>query len=470
MTQKTVKSDKVKSVERLSVGQTIDLTVSRMNDDGYCLAVHGTMPVLVSGALPSEMVRVRVTFAGRREAHAEVVKVLRHSPARLVASTCAALKNCAGCQLICMNYPAQLSWKREIIAGHLGRYPTLKETRLNDVLPSPSPLGYRTSAKLVMDGTFTDPVIGIYRRNSHEVIDISDCPLHHPLINTIVRAVKTGIRKGRVPIFHARSGAGLLRYLVVRVAADGSSAMVVFVTARRSYNEIHHLAKHLQAQVPEVRVMVQNVNSSEGNVILGQKDFFLTNERVLPITVGAVRFAVSPRSFFQVNIEAARHLYEQVREWAELSGKERVVDLYCGVGGISLFLSAGAQEVYGIEVVESAVADAETNARLNGITNCRFDAGDAGELLQEYAEEGLKADVLVLNPPRKGCEPAVLERIADVMPARIIYVSCSPQTLARDLDILAAKGFRTVAVQPVDMFPQTPHVETVALLVSTAGK
>ena len=467
MTKKPVKSDKAKSVERLAVGRMIDLTVSGMNEDGYCLAVHETTPVLVSGALPSEMVRAKVTFAGRREAHAEVIKVLRRSPARLLTPACSGANGCEGCQLIFMNYPAQLNWKKEIVSGHLGRYLSLKETRVNDVIPSPKPLGYRSSAKLVMAGTFAEPQIGIYRRNSHEVVDISDCPLHHPLINTIVRTVKTGIRKGRVPIFHARSGAGLLRYLVIRVAADGTRAMVVFVTARRSYNEIHHLGKHLQAQVPEVRVMVQNVNSSSGNVILGQKDYFLTPERTLQETVGTVRFAVSPRSFFQVNVDGARALYEQVRDLAALSGRERVVDLYCGVGGISLFLAPGAREVYGIEVVEAAVADAETNARLNGIKNCRFEAGDAGELLQEYAVAGHSVDLLVLNPPRKGCEPAVLERIAAVTPSRIIYVSCSPQTLARDLDILAGKGYRTVAVQPVDMFPQTPHVENVAMLVKT---
>ena len=320
------------------------------------------------------------------------------------------------------------------------------------------------AAKLVVAGKFAEPLIGMYRSNTHEVIDIADCPLHHSLINSVVKVVKEGIRKGKVPVYSPRTQSGIIRYLVVRVSESSDRAMVVFVTARRSFNEIHHLAKYLQARVPEVVVVAQNVNSSTGNVILGQQDHFVTKEQVLPDAIGNIRFMISPRSFFQINNSGARSIYEKVLQWSALSGTETVVDVYCGVGGISLFLAGGAKEVIGYETVGEAVADAEKNARLNGIRNCRFEAGDAAELLGGLHEEGEKPDLVILNPPRKGCEEKVLKSVAALGPKKVIYVSCSPETLARDLDILAGYGYKTLEIQPVDMFPQTPHIENVALL------
>jgi len=462
---KTDKPERAEASDRLKAGQLLELTVVSLNDDGYGLATHEGKLVYVSGVLPGETVQVKVDFAGRREAFATVVRILRHNPQRLQTVPCDRKNNCDGCPLIQMKYPAQLAWKKGVVEQAIKRYQSLQQALVHEVAPSPQPLHYRNSAKLVVAGKFAAPQIGIYRRNSHDVLDLGDCPLHHPLINRVTAAVKEGIRKGKVSIYSPRSSQGLLRYLVVRVSETENRAMVVFVTSERNYNEIHHLAKYLQSVVPEVSVVVQNVNSSTGNVILSEKEFFLGKERALAATIGDIKFAISPRSFFQVNSGGARLIYEKVREWAGLTGKESVVDLYCGIGGISLFLARDAREVFGIEAVEAAVIDAEKNARLNQIRNCSFAAGDAADLLVELREEGKKVDLIVLNPPRKGCDERVLQDVAAIGPKKIIYVSCSPQTLARDLDILARLGYRTHAVQPVDMFPQTPHVEDVALLV-----
>ncbi len=442
----------------------VDLTIITLDEEGYGLGKLDTLPVFVTGVLPGETVRARITHAGRRELFAATVKVLRHSPARLQTPPCAMASACDGCPLIQMKYPAQLEWKRAFTENALRSYRSLQEVTPQPVLPSPRPLQYRNSAKLVIGGKFSAPVIGIYRRNSHEVLDIGDCPLHHPLINRVVAAVREGIRKGKVPIWSPRSGTGLLRYLVVRVSEAENRAMATFVTAQRSFNEIHHLAKHLRTAVPEVEVVVQNVNSSSGNVILGEHDHFVTPRKELRETIGTTAFAISPRSFFQVNSGGARIIYEKVKEGARLSGRESVIDLYCGIGGISLFLAPEAREVIGIEANEAAVADAEKNARLNGIRNCRFEAGDAAEILEELRSERNRVDLVVLNPPRKGCDERVITDAAALAPARIIYVSCSPRTLGRDLDILSRLGYRTIEVQPVDMFPQTPHVENVAIL------
>ncbi len=450
------------------VGQVLDLTVTTLDEEGYGLAVHDSSRIRVAGVLPGETVRAKVTFSGQRDIFAESLKILRHSPDRLAQIPCGLGIACDGCPLIHMKYRAQLDWKRQLVEGAMKSFPSLRGVEIGPVAPSAKPLGYRNTAKLVISGRFASPIIGIYRRNSHQVMDIGGCPLHHPLINRIALAVSQGIIKGKVPIYNPKTRNGLLRYLAVRVSELENRAMVVFVTSERSYNEIHHLAKHLQAQVPEVAVVCQNVNSSAGNVIMGDRDYFVTKQQTIAEAVGDVRFSISPRSFFQVNNDGARTIYSQVRKWAELTGSETVVDVYCGVGGISLYLASGARKVIGFESVNAAVADAEKNARLNGLRNCRFEAGDAAELLTELHENGEKVDLVVLNPPRKGCDGEVLKSAAGLAPKRIIYVSCSPQTLARDLHILAGLGYVTRAVQPVDMFPQTPHVENVALAEKSA--
>ena len=257
---------------------------------------------------------------------------------------------------------------------------------------------------------------------------------------------------------------GLLRYLVVRVSEFEQKAMVVLITADKSYNEIHHLSKFIREALPEVEVIASNVNSSEGNVIFGQKDTFLTPKQYLTEQVGDVYVQISPRSFFQVNTAGARLIYEKVKEWSALDKNSSVLDLYCGIGGIGLFLADQAKKVIGVEVVEEAVADARKNARLNGFNNCRFEAGDAAAILEDLAEDGEKIDVVVLNPPRKGCDEEVLQTVAGLSPSRIIYVSCSPESLMRDLNILKKLGYICREIQPVDMFPQTVHVENVALM------
>ena len=447
----------------LHSGLVVELKIASTTNEGFGVAMHEGKRVLVAGGLPGETLVARVTYVGRREAFANTLKCLKVSADRNPHPACGLGRVCDGCGLMQMRYPAQLAWKKSLVIRELRKYPSLAEARIFDTIASPNELNYRNTAKLVVAGKFSDPVIGIYRRNSHEVMEIDNCSLHHPLINKVVRAAKAGIRKGKVQIYNPKSEMGLLRYLVVRVAEPGDQVMVVLVTSDQGYNEMHHLAKFIQQQVPEVAVVSQNINTTTGNVIFGYKDRFITKAQTLRAYVGDKSFTLSPHSFFQVNSGAARIIYEKVRELAALTGKERVIDVYCGIGGISLYLAAKAREVVGIEFVEAAVADATENAAQNGARNCRFVAGDAAHLIDEIGEEG-GADLIVLNPPRKGCEEKVLQSVAAIKPPRIIYVSCSPETLSRDLDLLSHLGYRTVEVHPVDMFPQTIHVEDVVLL------
>jgi 23S rRNA (uracil1939-C5)-methyltransferase len=456
---------RVETEKKSRLGDVFDLTIATLDADGYGIGCSREAQVLVTGVLPGETVRVKVTVAGRRETFASTIKVLRNSPVRLLTPPCTDNTVFDYAPLLIMKYPAQLDWKREMVENSLRGYSALKGISPHPVIPSPRPLHYRNSARLVIAGKFTAPVIGIYRRNSDEVIDIGDCPLYHPLINRVIHAVKEGIKKGKVPVFSARSGTGLLRYLLVRVAEAENRVMAVFITAQRSFNEIHHLGKFLQGLVPEVEVVLQNINDMQGKAVLGEKDYFVTRKRTLRDEISNVRFDISPSSFFPVNIGGAQAVYEKVREWAALSGQETVIDLYSGNGGIPLYLARWAKTVVGIGPGESGVSDAEKNARLNGIRNCRFEAGKAAELLMELREEGVCPDLIIINMPRKGCDREVLQQVVALAPTRIIHLSGFIQPLAHDLDILRRLGYCTLEVQPVDMFPQTSRVETVSLLV-----
>lgn len=449
---------------KLSQKSIVEAQVTGFDDEGYGISFCESHSLRIAGALPGDTVSAVIDHVAQRTAFGHVKKILISSPLRRKRPLCRESGQCLGCPLIAMNYRDQAEWKQRFTLRQLDSYRELEGIALHPILSPQRLTNYRTTVRLTIAGKYSEPYIGIFRRSSHDVIDLRDCPIHHPLVNRVVEVVRRGITRLRVPVYNPRSRMGLLRYLVVRVSEEEQKAMVVFVTSKRSFNEIHHLAKHVREQLPEVEVVSQNVNNSEGNVIMGSTDHFLTPKHHLTERIGEVSLMISPRSFLQVNRDGACLIYDRVAQWAQLTGRETVLDLYCGIGGIALTLARRAGRVIGVEVVEAAVEDARKNARMNGIANCTFEAGDVAEQLEDLAEEGQRVDVVVLNPPRKGCEESVLRRVAALGPRTLIYVSCSPQTLARDLNLLKSLGYICKEVQPVDMFPQTMHVENIARL------
>ena len=459
-----VVTDQERQKPKFTRNMVVELSITAIDDDGYGTARVDGMSFKIGGALPGDLVRAKIDHASFGTVTGHLYKLLQTSPLRSKRPPCSNSVECLGCPLIAMRYSDQKVWKRGMILNELAKYPALAGITVHPLMSSDRLIHYRNSAKLVVAGKHSEPFLGIYRRSSHDVYDLDECPVHHPLINRVMAVARRGIAKLKVQIYNPRSKMGLLRYLVIRVSESEQKAMVVLITADKCYNEMHHLSKYIREELPEVEVIASNVNSSEGNVIFGQKDTFLTPKHYLTEQVGDVYVQISPRSFFQVNTAGARLIYEKVKEWAALDRESTVLDLYCGIGGIGLFLASQAKKIIGIEVVEEAVADARKNARLNGFNNCRFEAGDAADLLEELADEGEKVDVVVLNPPRKGCDEDVLQRVAGLSPRKIIYVSCSPESLMRDLDLLKKLGYTCREIQPVDMFPQTVHVENVARL------
>ena len=448
----------------LSKKSVVEVQISALDDEGCGVSFIETHALRIAGALPGDTVLAVIDNVARRMAFGHVKQIRIPSPMRSRRPPCGESGQCLGCPLIVMKYRDQAEWKQNLVLRHIQSYRELGGITVHPLLSPLRLIHYRTTVRLAIAGKHSEPYIGIFRRSSHDVFDQEECPIHHPLVNRAIEVVRRGISKLKVPVYNPRGKMGLLRYLVVRVSEVEQKVMVVFVTAKRSFNEIHHLGKYVAEHLREVEVIAQNVNSSEGNVIMGSMDHFLTDRHYLTERIGEVSLMISPRSFFQVNRDGARLIYEKVKEWSRLLGSETVLDLYCGIGGIALTLARGAGRVIGVEVVESAVEDARGNARLNGITNCTFEAGDVAEHIQELAEQEEHVDVVVLNPPRKGCDEPVLRCVAALAPRTLIYVSCSPQSLARDLNILNNLGYVCSEVQPVDMFPQTMHVENIARL------
>jgi 23S rRNA (uracil1939-C5)-methyltransferase len=444
--------------------ELIEVTIDRLNDDGIGIGRYQGKEVLVAGSLPGEKICIAIEHAGQRRIIGQFRRLVIKSPARK-PSPCPCLRDCQGCSLMSMGYADQLSFKQNKVLNALSTYPQLKHTGISPIWAAEEPLGYRTSVKLALARRNGRIVIGLYRRGSHEVADIGACPLHHPLVNHIVDVVREEITRQDIYLYNPVTRQGLLRYLLIKVSPVTGKAMVTFVTAQREYKRITTLAKWVARKVPEVVSVQQNVNASSGNVIMGRETLSMVGQPDLFDQVGDIRLRISPTSFFQVNHTQAARIYDLVRRWAMLEKHEYALDLYCGIGGIALHLAQDAGRVIGIEMVEDAVRNAQQNAVMNNLTNCRFLAGDTAELLQDLVTELPSLAAAVLNPPRSGCDIEVLQAVTRLQPRVIIYVSCNPETLARDLDELSRLGYRTAAIQPVDMFPQTAHVESVARLV-----
>ncbi len=455
---------KKRSTSKPSQPETLKLTIDCLDKDGIGLAPHENRTAVIQGAYPGETVVAEVEHTGRTHIFTHLRRVLRNSPQRTAHIACKQERDCLGCPLIGMKYGDQLLFKQQRVAEALQQQGLLDETQVQPVLPSDNPFGYRASAKLTFARSREKVLIGLYKRGSHEVVDCPDCPVHHPLINKIVTVVRDEVQRQRISVYNPRHQRGLLRYLLIRISPTSGKALVTFVSNFRDLKQLPKLAKWLTRKVPEVIGVHQNINSSTGNVIMGDKTIKLQGLPDLIETCGAVRLRIAPESFFQINTGQAANIYALVRKWANLTKQDTAIDLYCGIGGIALHLGKDAWQVDGIEYVDEAVRNAAENARLNELYNCRFYAGDATEQLQRYNSEKIPALVTV-NPPRKGCTEELLQTLYQLKPKQIIYISCDPDSLCRDLKILTANGYKIAQLQPVDMFPQTAHIETVVQLV-----
>jgi 23S rRNA (uracil1939-C5)-methyltransferase len=447
--------------ERVRKGDRLRLHLAGLDEEAAGLGLQDDVRVHVAGALPGEDVEATVAHVSphRPDAWAELLTIAQPSPLR-VAPVCPAYGECGGCTLEHMVYDEQLRWKSAHVQAELARVPVLAGLVVAPCVASPRPLGYRNKSKLVYAVDEAGrPLLGAYAPRSHRVVDLSGCRVAEPPLDEVAVALKALLGHHKIAPYDERSGQGVVRYAILRVS-HLAQVLVTLVTATEAFAEGETIARALMAERPDVLGVVQNINVSKGNTLYGLQERLLAGVATLEERVGPVYLTLSSTAFFQVNRDIAARIYDDLAQAAALTGQERVVDAYAGVGGIALTLARGAGEVIGIEEHAHAVADAQAAALLNHATRARFAVGDVAQVLA-----GLDAaDVVVLNPPRRGCAATVLQAVARLQPRLVAYVSCAPETLARDLGILAGLGLQTRSVQPYDMLPQTPHVESLALL------
>ncbi|MCF7757968.1 23S rRNA (uracil(1939)-C(5))-methyltransferase RlmD [Paenibacillus xylanexedens] len=370
--------------------------------------------------------------------------------------------------------PGQASSKAQMIGSNRIRFRLEGVMNEEDteqgihVLPTmgmDEPWRYRNKAQVPIGVTEGGLVGGFYAKGSHRIIDMETCLIQHEHNDEVVAKVKEIGSHFGISAYNEETGRGLLRHVVVKKAFRTGEMMLVLVTNGRDIPYKDEWIGSIREAIPHVASICQNVNKKQTNVIFGDETRVLWGRDVIYDYIGDVQFAISARSFYQVNPVQTEVLYGKTVEYAGLSGKETVIDAYCGIGTISLFLAQHADQVYGVEIVPEAIEDARSNALLNEMRNVKFEVGASEDVIPRWKEQGIEADVIVVDPPRKGCDPRLLDTILEMKPERVVYVSCNPSTLARDLRVLEDGGYRTVEVTPVDMFPHTVHVESVAMLV-----
>ncbi|WP_370872358.1 23S rRNA (uracil(1939)-C(5))-methyltransferase RlmD [Paenibacillus zeirhizosphaerae] len=450
-----------------------------MTHDGEGVGRVKGYALFVGGALPGEKVRVKVLKTKKQYGYAKLLDVVQASPDR-IAAPCPIYDQCGGCQLQHMSYEGQLAWKRQhvvdvlerigklTVVGSSGSGAELGSTAgvvVHPTLGMSEPWRYRNKAQVPIGTAEGGLIGGFYARGSHRIIDMEACLIQDERNDQVVARVKEIGSQLGISAYNEETGRGLLRHVVVKTAFRTGELMLVLVTNGRDIPHRDAWIGSIREQIPAVASIVQNINTKKTNVIFGDETRVLWGRDVIYDYIGNVQFAISARSFYQVNPVQTEVLYGKTVEYAGLTGKETVIDAYCGIGTISLFLAQHADQVYGVEIVKEAIDDARSNAELNGMRNVQFEVGASEDVIPRWKEQGIEADVIVVDPPRKGCDPRLLETILEMKPERVVYVSCNPSTLARDLRVLEDGGYKTVEVQPVDMFPHTVHVECCSLLV-----
>lgn len=442
----------------------IEVVFEDLTHDGAGVAKVDGYPLFVKNALPGEKAKIKVIKVNKGYGFGRLEEILEQSPYR-VDAPCPIYKECGGCQLQHLSYEGQLLAKEKQVRDVLTRIGKLENVKVHPVLGMSEPWRYRNKAQVPVGEREAGLIAGFYQQRSHEIIDMEACMIQQEKNDEVVQAVKRICTKYGVTAYNEQRHKGTLRHIMARHGQVTKEVMVVLVTRTPDLPNKEKIVKEIVEAVEGVKSIIQNVNSKKTNVILGDETRVLWGEEVIYDLIGNVKFAISSRSFYQVNPAQTKVLYDQALSYAELTGEETVIDAYCGIGTISLFLAQKAKKVYGVEIVPEAIADANRNAELNEIDNVEFAVGEAEVVIPNWYKEGIVADVLVVDPPRKGCDDALLQTIIEMKPKKVVYVSCNPATLARDLRVLEDGGYKTVEVQPVDMFPHTTHVECISQLV-----
>lgn len=446
----------------------VTLEIEDCGIDGEGIGKADGFTVFVKDAVIGDTVRAKIMKAKKNYGYGRLVEILKPSPFR-AEPKCAYARQCGGCQLQALTYEKQLEFKEAKVRGHLERIGGFRDIPMEPIIGMENPYHYRNKAQFPVGRNREGKIItGFYAGRTHSIIENRDCALGVPQNKEVLDRVISYMEKYDVEPYEEMTGKGLVRHILIRYGFFTGEVMVCIIVNGKSLPHSEKLVEALR-EIPGMTSITLNVNTSRSNVILGEELKLLWGQTYITDKIGDISYQISPLSFYQVNPFQTAKLYAKALEYADLHGEETVWDLYCGIGTISLFLAQQAKYVRGVEIVPAAIEDARRNARLNEIENVEFFVGKAEEVLpEEYEKHGIYADVIVVDPPRKGCDEVLLNTILKMQPRRVVYVSCDSATLARDLKYLCGNGYRLERVCPVDQFGETVHVETVCLLSKKA--
>ena len=448
----------------LSKNKEYIVDIVDIGQGGVGIGKYEGFTVFVDGGLVQDKIKVKITKSKKNYAVGDMIEIIEKSPFRVARKCSENLRQCGGCQIQELDYQKQLDIKTNEVKQVISRIGKLDDVVIHDTLGMEHPFRYRNKAQFPIQKKDNMPVIGFYKKKSHDLISTDECIIQHEVNDKIIKIIKTYIRAYNVSIYDEKTHKGLLRHVVTKVGFTTGEVMIVLVANGKKLPYLKELASVLKENIPGFKTLVVNVNTQKTNVILGKENIVAYGDGMIRDYIGELVFEISPLSFFQVNPLQTEVLYNKALEYANLGENDTVFDIYCGIGTISLFLAQKAKKVYGIEIVEDAIKDAKRNAKINNMDNVEFYVGKAEEVVPKMYKEGKRANVVVVDPPRKGCDEKVLDTIISMQPDRVVYVSCNPSTLARDLAYLNERGYKCHEIQPVDMFPHSVHVENVTWL------
>lgn len=439
-------------------------------DNGYegeGIAKIDNFTIFIPGAIKGEKVKILIVKVTSSHAFGKILEIIKTSESRNANIDCDTYKRCGGCNLRHIKYKDTLKLKRNIVQNLVNK--TLKtKIEVKDTIGMENPYNYRNKAQYPI-GVNKDgkAIIGVFANRTHEVIEFDNCFIQNKESQEIAKFICDFVNQKNISVYNEKIGKGILRHIVIKIGLKTDKIMCILVINGKNFKEEKELVDDLVSKFPKIKTIIKNINTKNTNVILGNENVNLYGDGYICDKLGDYTFKISPLSFYQINPVQTEKLYNLAIEGASLTGKEIVFDLYCGIGTIGIYMAKHAKKVYGIEIVEQAIEDAKENCKINSIENAEYYAGDTQKLLIDLIKnKDIKPDVIVVDPPRKGLDNVTIENIINIKPKKVIYISCNPATLTRDLSKLE-ETYDIKSIQPVDMFPFTSHVENVALLVKS---
>ena len=442
----------------------VEIDITDMAEDGSGIGRSEGYILFVKDSVIGDRVKAKVIKDKKSYGYAKLLEVIKPSEHR-VEPPCSVAGPCGGCTLQALSYDKQLEFKKRRVLDLLKRIGKAEDFEMLGIAGMEEPYYYRNKAQFPVGRAKDGHIkIGFYAGHSHSIVEHEDCIIGNPVNAPIIAAVRQWMERYDVEPYDEKTGTGLVRHIFTRTAVSTGSTMVCLVINAKGIPREKELVTALSG-IPGVTGICLNINRRNTNVIMGSAMKYIWGERFIEDTIGDIRYRISPLSFYQVNPVQTKVLYDTAREFADIKKTDTVLDLYCGIGTIGLYMARDAGHVIGVEIIEDAVRDAAQNAKLNGIENAEFFCGKAEEVVPEIMDERrIKADIIIVDPPRKGCDRSLLKWMADNGPEKIVYISCDPGTLARDVSILKDLGYSVKKVKCVDVFCHSTHVETVCLL------